>query len=341
MREEYKQRRNLQGKVKAEIGQSDASGKLVIEASHLNYAWAGNPLIKDFSTTVLRGDKIGIIGPNGVGKTTLIKLLLGQLSADAGKLELGTRLQVAYFDQHRAQFDNEKNLRDNLAPGSDYVEINGQKKHIISYLQDFLFTPLQIQKPVKVLSGGERNRLLLAKLFAQPSNLLVLDEPTNDLDAETLELLEELLMDYAGTLLLISHDRSFLNSFVTRTLVFENDTIGEYAGGYDDWLMQRPAVIADKSATKPEKVVDKAKVESKPANKPKKLGYKEQRELEQLPARLEKLEAAIAQLQAVMGTPEFYRQGSDYITVKQNELQQLEQEFEQAFTRWEELEQLL
>ena len=341
MREEYKQRRNLQGKVKAEIGQSDASGKLVIEASHLNYAWAGNPLIKDFSTTVLRGDKIGIIGPNGVGKTTLIKLLLGQLSADAGKLELGTRLQVAYFDQHRAQFDNEKNLRDNLAPGSDYVEINGQKKHIISYLQDFLFTPLQIQKPVKVLSGGERNRLLLAKLFAQPSNLLVLDEPTNDLDAETLELLEELLMDYAGTLLLISHDRSFLNSVVTRTLVFENDTIGEYAGGYDDWLMQRPAVIADKSATKPEKVVDKAKVESKPANKPKKLGYKEQRELEQLPARLEKLEAAIAQLQAVMGTPEFYRQGSDYITVKQNELQQLEQEFEQAFTRWEELEQLL
>lgn len=341
MREEYKQRRNLQGKVKAEIGQSDASGKLVIEASHLNYAWAGNPLIKDFSTTVLRGDKIGIIGPNGVGKTTLIKLLLGQLSADAGKLELGTRLQVAYFDQHRAQFDNEKNLRDNLTPGSDYVEINGQKKHIISYLQDFLFTPLQIQKPVKVLSGGERNRLLLAKLFAQPSNLLVLDEPTNDLDAETLELLEELLMDYAGTLLLISHDRSFLNSVVTRTLVFENDTIGEYAGGYDDWLMQRPAVIADKSAAKPEKVVDKAKVESKPANKPKKLGYKEQRELEQLPARLEKLEAAIAQLQAVMGTPEFYRQGSDYITVKQNELQQLEQEFEQAFTRWEELEQLL
>ena len=168
-----------------------------------------------------------------------------------------------------------------------------------------------------------------------------MDEPTNDLDAETLELLEELLMDYAGTLLLISHDRSFLNSVVTRTLVFENDTIGEYAGGYDDWLMQRPAVIADKSATKPEKVVDKAKVESKPANKPKKLGYKEQRELEQLPARLEKLEAAIAQLQAVMGTPEFYRQGSDYITVKQNELQQLEQEFEQAFTRWEELEQLL
>lgn len=340
MREEFKQRRNLQGKVKAEIGQADASGKIVIDAMNLNYAWENNPLIRNFSTTVMRGDKIGIIGPNGVGKTTLIKLLLGQLKPDSGKLELGTRLQVAYFDQHRAQFDDEKNLRDNLAPGSDFVEINGQKKHIISYLQDFLFTPLQIQKPVKVLSGGERNRLLLARLFAQPSNLLVLDEPTNDLDTETLELLEELLIDYQGTLLLISHDRSFLNSVVTRSIVFENGTIGEYAGGYDDWLLQRPEPVAEKLAAKPEKPAEKPKAENKPASKPKKLSYKDQRELEQLPARLEKLEAEMAALQEAMGTAEFYQQDSATITAKQAELAQLEAEFEQAFARWEELEQM-
>ncbi|MEB4593537.1 ATP-binding cassette domain-containing protein [Candidatus Thiothrix sp. Deng01] len=338
MREEFKQRRNLQGKVKAEIGQADASGKIVIDATKLDYAWGDKPLIHHFSTTVLRGDKIGIIGPNGVGKTTLIKLLLGQLKPDSGQLELGARLQVAYFDQHRAQFEDEKNLRDNLAPGSDYVEINGQKRHIISYLQDFLFTPLQIQKPVKVLSGGERNRLLLARLFAQPSNLLVLDEPTNDLDAETLELLEELLIDYPGTLLLISHDRSFLNAVVTRSLVFENGTIGEYAGGYDDWLLQRPEPAVDKPAAKPEKPAEKPKAETKPASK-KKLSFKEQRELEQLPARLEKLEADINALQAAMGSAAFYQQDSAVITAKQAELEALEAELEQAFVRWEELEQ--
>jgi ATP-binding cassette subfamily F protein uup len=340
MREEFKQRRNLQGKVQAQIGQADASGKIVIDATNLNYGWEGKPLIRNFSTTVMRGDKIGIIGPNGVGKTTLIKLLLGQLQPDAGKLELGTRLQVAYFDQHRAQFDNEKNLRDNLAPGNDFVEINGQKRHIISYLQDFLFTPLQIQKPVKVLSGGERNRLLLARLFAQPSNLLVLDEPTNDLDAETLELLEELLIDYQGTLLLISHDRSFLNSVVTRSIVFENGTIGEYAGGYDDWLLQRPEPVVEKPATKPEKAAEKPKTEAKPASKPKKLSFKDQRELEQLPALLEKLEADINALQEAMGTAEFYQQDSAAITAKQAELAKLETELEQAFARWEELEQM-
>jgi ATP-binding cassette subfamily F protein uup len=339
MREEFKQRRNLQGKVTAQIGQGESSGKVVVEATHLDYGWDGKLLIKDFNTTVLRGDKIGIIGPNGVGKTTLIKLLLGQLQPTSGKVDLGTRLQIAYFDQHRAQFDGEKNLRDNIASGSDFVEINGQKRHIISYLQDFLFTPLQIQKPVKVLSGGERNRLLLARLFAQPSNLLVLDEPTNDLDAETLELLEELLIDYQGTLLLISHDRSFLNSVVTRSIVFENNTIGEYAGGYDDWLLQRPAPETEKPATKTDKVAETPVVETKPLNKPKKLSYKEQRELEQLPARIEQLEATIASVQEYMGTPAFYQQSADKITAKQVELQALESEFEQAFARWEELEQ--
>ena len=336
MREEFKQRRNLQGKVKAEIGQADASGKVVIEAKQLHYAWQTQQLIQDFSTTILRGDKIGIIGANGVGKTTLIKLLLGQLTPNSGTVTLGTRLQVAYFDQHRAQFDNEKNLRDNLAPNMDFLEINGQKKHVISYLQDFLFTPLQIQKPVKVLSGGERNRLLLARLFAQPSNLLVLDEPTNDLDAETLELLEELLIDYPGTLLLISHDRSFLNSVVTRSIVFENDSIGEYAGGYDDWLIQRPAPVTPKANPKAEKPQDPVK----PTAKAKKLSYKEQRELEQLPTHLERLEQAMTQLQALMGTAEFYQQGSAAITAKQAELQALESELEQAFARWEYLEQL-
>ena len=340
MREEFKQRRNLQGKVKAEIGQADASGKVVIEAKQLHYAWQTQQLIQDFSTTILRGDKIGIIGANGVGKTTLIKLLLEQLTPNSGTVTLGTRLQVAYFDQHRAQFDNEKNLRDNFAPNMDFLEINGQKKHVISYLQDFLFTPLQIQKPVKVLSGGERNRLLLARLFAQPSNLLVLDEPTNDLDAETLELLEELLIDYPGTLLLISHDRSFLNSVVTRSIVFENDSIGEYAGGYDDWLIQRPAPVTPKANPKAEKPTEKPQDPVKPTAKAKKLSYKEQRELEQLPTHLERLEQAMTQLQALMGTAEFYQQGSAAITAKQAELQALESELEQAFARWEYLEQL-
>lgn len=345
MRNEFQQCRNLQGKVQAQIGQADASGKIVLEATHLSYGWADTLLINDFSTTVLRGDKIGIIGPNGVGKTTLIKLLLEQLQPTSGTVNVGTRLQVAYFDQHRSQFDGEKNLRDNIVSGSDFVEVNGQKRHIISYLQDFLFTPLQIQKPVKVLSGGERNRLLLARLFAQPSNLLVLDEPTNDLDAETLELLEELLIDYQGTLLLISHDRSFLNSVVTRSIVFERsidgkDTIGEYAGGYDDWLLQRPTLPTEKSAQKSPKAAEKPPVAAKPVNKPKKLSFKDQRELDLLPARLEQLEAAIAAIQDAMGTPTFYQQSSTAITAKQDELAAREAEFEQAFARWEELEQL-
>ncbi|MFZ1344933.1 ATP-binding cassette domain-containing protein [Thiothrix eikelboomii] len=339
MREEFRQRRNLQGKVQAQIGQAEASGKLVLEASKLSYGFDGQPLINNFSTTILRGDKIGIIGPNGVGKTTLIKLLLGELTPQAGTIKQGTNLQIVYFDQHRAQFDNEKNLRENLAPGSDFVEINGQRKHVISYLQDFLFTPLQIQKPVKVLSGGERNRLLLARLFAQASNLLVLDEPTNDLDAETLELLEELLIDYAGSLILISHDRSFLNSVVTRSIVFENASICEYAGGYDDWLIQRPAPVTDKlnePAAKP--TTTALKEEAKPSTKLKKLSYKEQRELEQLPGLIEQLETQLAELQRWMATPAFYQQDAATITAKQQELEQLTAELEQAFARWETLE---
>lgn len=339
MREEYRQRRNLQGKVQAQIGQAEASGKVVLEAKQISYGFEQQVLIKNFSTTILRGDKIGIIGPNGVGKTTLIKLLLGELTPQVGEIKQGTNLQIVYFDQHRSQFEDEKNLRENIAPGSDFVEINGQRKHVISYLQDFLFTPLQIQKPVKVLSGGERNRLLLARLFAQPSNLLVLDEPTNDLDAETLELLEELLIDYAGTLILISHDRSFLNAVVTRSIVFENAAICEYAGGYDDWLVQRPEPVAEKPT---EKVASKlntpAKEEAKPVAKAKKLSYKEQRELEQLPQLIEQLETQMTELQAVMGAAEFYQQDTVKITAKQQELAQLEAQLETAFARWETLE---
>ncbi len=339
MRAEYRQRRNLQGKVQAQIGQAEASGKVVLEAKQISYGFEQQVLIKNFSTTILRGDKIGIIGPNGVGKTTLIKLLLGELIPQTGEIKQGTNLQIVYFDQHRSQFEDEKNLRENIAPGSDFVEINGQRKHVISYLQDFLFTPLQIQKPVKVLSGGERNRLLLARLFAQPSNLLVLDEPTNDLDAETLELLEELLIDYAGTLILISHDRSFLNAVVTRSIVFENASLCEYAGGYDDWLMQRPEPMAEKTI---EKAVSKSnapvKEDTKLVTKAKKLSYKEQRELEQLPQLIEQLEAQMAELQATMGTAEFYQQDAAKITNKQQELAQLEIQLETAFARWEALE---
>ncbi|HPY41113.1 MAG TPA: ATP-binding cassette domain-containing protein, partial [Thiolinea sp.] len=339
MREEFRQRRNLQGKVQAQIGQAESSGKIVLEASELSYGFDDQQLITNFNTTILRGDKIGIIGPNGVGKTTLIKLLLGELTPQEGTIKQGTNLQIVYFDQHRSQFDDEKNLRENISPGSDFVEINGQRKHIISYLQDFLFTPLQIQKPVKVLSGGERNRLLLARLFAQPSNLLVLDEPTNDLDAETLELLEELLIDYAGTLILISHDRSFLNSVVTRTIVFENGSICEYAGGYDDWLVQRPDPAAEKPSEKTAaKPAITPKEEAKPVVKAKKLSYKEQRELEQLPQVIEQLEQKMAELQIIMGTPEFYQQDAAKITAKQQELEQLEIEHATAFTRWEALE---
>ncbi len=347
MREEFRQRRKQQGTVKAQIGRADSSGKLVIEAEKLTHGFGEQNLINNFGITILRGDKIGIIGPNGVGKTTLIKLLLEKIQPASGTIKQGTKLEISYFDQHRSQFNEEQNLRDNIAPSTDFVEVNGQRKHIISYLQDFLFTPLQIQKPVKVLSGGERNRLLLARLFAQPSNLLVLDEPTNDLDAETLELLEELLIEYKGTLLLISHDRSFLNSVVTRSIVFEHGEINDYAGGYDDWLVQRPdpktvadnqakAAAAEKKAAEAKANPPVTPAEDKP--KARKLSYKDQRDLEQMPLRIEELEQQINAVQEIMGTAEFYQKDKDEITATQDELEKLEQELEQTFARWEALE---
>jgi ATP-binding cassette subfamily F protein uup len=337
MRDKLKQRRSRQGKVSMTLQEAERSGKLVAEAEHLNYAWAEKPIVRDFSTTILRGDRIGIIGPNGVGKTTLIKLLLGQLEPDSGSLKEGHRLEVAYFDQLRAVLDENKTVADNVADGHEKVEINGTSKHIISYLQDFLFTPDRTRQPVRSLSGGERNRLLLARLFARPSNVLVMDEPTNDLDIETLELLEELLMEYQGTLLLVSHDRAFINNVVTSTLVFEDDgLIHEYVGDYDDWLRQRPEKITSLQA-KPKAVA--ARKAEKPRNsKPQKLSYKDQRELDQLPKKIESLENELNALQEQMAHPDFYQQDGTQIAEAQTRLAELETELAECFERWEILE---
>lgn len=337
MRDEFGQRRSQQGQARMTLQDAERSGKLVVEAKNVSYSWDDRPIIRDFSTTILRGDRIGIIGPNGVGKTTLIKLLLGEIEPNSGTIRLGHRLEVAYFDQLRSVLDEEKNVIDNVADGHERIEINGQSKHIISYLQDFLFTPDRTRQPVKALSGGERNRLLLARLFARPANVLVMDEPTNDLDVETLELLEEILMDYKGTLLLVSHDRAFINNVVTSTLVFEgNARVNEYVGGYDDWLLQRSKQVTDEiiapkpAAEKPKSATDDIK--------PKKLSYKDQRELEQLPLQIESLETELDELQNQMAAPEFYQQDGAIIAETRGRLEQLQQELAGYYERWEELE---
>jgi ATP-binding cassette subfamily F protein uup len=296
-------------------------------------------LIDDLSTTIMRGDRIGIIGPNGAGKSTLLKIMLGELKPQRGEATLGTSLQIAYFDQHRLQLNDKLNALDNVAEGREFIELNGQRKHIIGYLQDFLFSPERARAPITRLSGGERNRLLLAKLFAQPSNLLVMDEPTNDLDIETLELLEELLTDYQGTLLLVSHDRAFLDNVVSSTLVLEgHGRIGEYVGGYSDWLRQRPAAAAAvaAAAAKPGLVREES---ASPAAAPRrKLSYKDQRELEQLPARIEQLEADIAARGEAMNEPAFFQQDSVAIVKANEALAKLQVELEGAYARWAELD---
>jgi len=345
MRKERAQRRERQGTMSATIQQAEISGKKVIEAKGINHSFGGRPIISNFSTLILRGDRIGIIGPNGVGKSTLIQILLGKLKPDTGTVEIGTNVEVAYFDQLRAQLNEELSVRENVGQGSDTVTINGQSKHIMGYLQDFLFSPERARTPVRALSGGERNRLLLAKLFTQPSNLLILDEPTNDLDIETLELLEELVDQYQGTILLVSHDRAFLNNIVSSTIVFEGDgQLAEYVGGYDDWLRQRPAPAEAVPASKP---VAKSDTGEKPtaagktaAKSAKKLSYKDQRELDTLPQTIDKLEQELAATHQQLADPGLYQSAPEQVTKLTEQAEQLELELETAFLRWEELEAL-
>ena len=338
MREAYRQRRKGQGEARINLQEADRSGKLVAELENVSYCWGDNELIRDFSTTILRGDKIGIIGPNGCGKSTLLGLLLGRLKPTSGRIRTGTGLEVAYFDQLRASLDMNKSVQDNVGGGSDKVEINGKSRHIVSYLQDFLFTPDRIRQPLNALSGGERNRVLLARLFTRPANLLVLDEPTNDLDVETLELLEELLSDYQGTLLLVSHDRSFIDAVVTSTLVFEGDgVITECAGGYSDWLREKSAREPAVTTLAAEKTVAKKPKQKSAVNK---LSYKLQRELDALPGRIDRLENEIEALHAQLADPELYRDNAERVSDLKQQLSDRESELEQVFERWEELEAL-
>ena len=337
MRSEKKAQRQQIGQARIQAQEAESSGRQVIKAVNINFSYGDNCLIRSFSTQVMRGDKIGVIGANGSGKTTLLQILLGQLAPQTGKVRLGTNLEVAYYDQLREQLDEEKTVIENITPGGgDTVTINGKPRHIIGYLQDFLFTPDRARTPVKVLSGGERNRLFLARLFTKPSNFLVMDEPTNDLDLETQELLEELLIDYSGTLMLVSHDRAFLNNVVTSTMVLEGGgIIHEYPGGYDDWLAQSlvpvPAV----------KIQDKVEKEIKPKEKPilpRKLSFKEERELEKLPATIEKLEQEREKIYDSLANPAFYQKDPQNIVQTKARLEVIEDELLRAYERWEYLE---
>jgi ATP-binding cassette subfamily F protein uup len=318
------------------------TGNLVIRAKNLTFGYDGSAIVSSFETTIMRGDKVGFIGPNGAGKTTLLRLLLGQLAPQSGSVQLGSNLQVAYFDQLREQLDEEKSVQDNVRDGYDTIEVGGRSQHIIGYLQNFLFTPERVRTPVKFLSGGERNRILLAKLFAKPANVIVLDEPTNDLDAETLELLESRLVEFSGTVLLVSHDREFLNNVVTSCIVFESTGVREYDGGYDDWLRQR------KVSQEPEGRWDKRKKKSDGSghNRPaqeissplRRLSFKEKRELETLPDRIEDLETKIAGIHDQMASPSFFKQAGDDIARAQADLQRLQSTLHAAYAQWEKLE---
>ena len=343
LREQRLERRERPGKVKMQIQGEKRSGKIVVEVENVNYAYDGRAVVSDFTTTIQRGDKIGIIGPNGSGKTTLLRLLLGELKPQSGSVEYGTNLEIAYFDQLRAQLDETKSVLDNVGQGSDNVTINGRSRNLNVYLEDFLFSRDRVNAPISALSGGERNRLLLARLFAQPANLLVMDEPTNDLDVETLEILEDLLLDYEGTLLLVSHDRAFLNNIVTSTIALDGSgRVTETVGGYDDWARQNESA---KSESKPRKPV--VSVENDARSSSKKLSYKEQRALEaqkrelaEMPQRIEKLEADLHALTAEMSTPNFYQRDSAEIARAAEQLKTMQDELNQAYARWEELEKL-
>ncbi len=341
MRRERGERREVMGTAKMQVEEASRSGKIVFEMENVDYQVDGKQLVKDFSAQVQRSDKIALIGPNGCGKTTLLKLMLGQLQADSGRIHVGTKLEVAYFDQHRAELDPDKTVMDNLAEGKQEVLVNGKPRHVLGYLQDFLFHPKRAMTPVRALSGGERNRLLLARLFLKPSNLLILDEPTNDLDVETLELLEELIDSYQGTVLLVSHDRQFVDNTVTECWIFEGGgKIGRYVGGYHDARSQQSQYVAFKQpvAKKTEETVaPKAEIVKRSTSK---LSYKLQRELELLPALLEELEAKLEALQAQVADAAFFSQPHEQTQQVLANLNEAEQELEQAFERWEYLESL-
>ncbi|MEM6692410.1 MAG: ATP-binding cassette domain-containing protein, partial [Planctomycetota bacterium] len=328
-----------------QMQEAERSGALVTELKHVSFAYDEQPILDDFSTSIMRGDKVGIIGRNGVGKTTLLKIMLGQLKPHLGTVRVGTKVQVAYFDQLRDTLDNELSVADNVADGSDRVQIGETTKHIYGYLQDFLFTPERARSEVKFLSGGERNRVLLAKLMTMPANVIVLDEPTNDLDSETLELLEEQISSFGGTVLMVSHDRAFLNNVVTSTLVFEKDGIREYVGGYDDWRRVADARSQSELDSKSEdqsvnqkKPVEGSKPVDRVGQRTKKLSYKDQRELDELPDLIETLESEISTLHEAMGDPEYYQRPAEELTADGNRLKELESSLEAAFARWEELE---
>ena len=342
MRRERGQRRDVVGRVTLQIHEAERSGALVAALEGVSFRREARPIIRDLSTTVMRGDRIGIIGPNGAGKTTLVRLLLGQLAPTEGSVRLGTNLRIAFFDQLRDQLDDEKTVADNVADGYETVQIAGQTRHVIGYLQDFLFAPDRTRTLVKFLSGGERNRVLLARLFAKPANLIVLDEPTNDLDAETLEMLEERLVEFAGTVLVVSHDRAFLDNVVTSTLVFEPTagappfTVKEYVGGYADWLRQRRPLPAATGVPKPS--AGTPEPQTQPTLSRSKLSFKERRELDALPSLIESFEAEIAAAHAVMTAADYYRQPGDVLARDQARLRNLEARLATAFTRWNTLE---
>jgi ABC transport system ATP-binding/permease protein len=337
MREVRRQRRVRPGLVRMEAQEAERSGMLVAKAENISFGYNGIRVIQDFSTTIMKGDRVGILGPNGSGKTTLLRLLLGELQPSSGSIRLGTNLQTSYFGQLREQLDENKTVQENVSEDNDTVTINGKKRHIIGYLQDFLFSPDQARSYVSLLSGGERNRLLLARLFTRPSNLLVLDEPTNDLDLETLELLEDYLMNYTGTVLLVSHDREFINNVVTSTLVFESDgMVKEYIGGYDDWLRQRPVEEKPAKAETPEPAIRPVQ-----ASRPKaKFGFRQQKELESLPQTIQELETEQEELYRAMGDPDLYTRDKSEIITKKERIETVKQMLADSYARWEELEQL-
>ncbi len=338
LREQRRERRELSGKVRMQIQTENRSGRLVIEAENVSFSYEDKTIIRNFSTTIQRGDKIGIVGPNGSGKTTLLRILMGELPPSQGEIRHGVNIDMAYFDQLRAQLDESKSVLDNVGQGRDTITINGRARNLMGYLEDFLFTRERVRAPISALSGGERNRLLLARLFTQPANLLILDEPTNDLDIDTLEVLEDLLLDYEGTLLLVSHDRAFLNNIVTSTLILDNTgDVKEYVGGYDDWHKQIEQTPIPQTKPKADSVTRaESKADTKPAVR--KLSYNEKRELEELPKKIEMLEAEQHQLNLKMEDPAFYQQEGEVITNAVDRLQELHDELARLYHRWGELE---